>query len=215
MNTTQEKLLKLAEIRDLGKLSYWEIARLIGVKNAQTVKHHLEQLDKKGLIKLNKKEGIVELIKRGLSKGAGIISIPILGSADCGPAMKLAEDEYVQGHIRVSSTLVSYREGMFAIQTDGYSMNNARIGKLKKSVEPGDYVIVDGTKKIPENGDYVLSIIDGLANIKKFYLDEDNQQIVLASESTKNYPPIHIGMDEIDTYVVSGQVIDVIKKPKI
>lgn len=214
MHIIQQKLLKLAENHDLGNMSYRKIGGLIDEESAQKIKHHLEQLGKKGLIKLNMKSGIIEKIKKGAEKGSKLLSIPILGSADCGPETKFA-DEYVQGHIRVSSSLVTYRKGMFAIQADGFSMNKAEIGSLKKNIEPGDYVVVDGTRQNPKNGDYVLSIIDGLANIKRFYLDKENRQIVLMSESTKNYPPIHIGEDDLDHYLVNGEVVDVIKKPKI
>lgn len=214
MHEKQEKLLELSKKEDIGKMSYLKIGKLVGIKNAQTVKHHLLQLQKNGLIQMDKEEGVVERIKQGISRMSGLVAIPIVGSADCGPETKFA-DEYVQGYIRVSSSIVPYKKGMFAIQADGFSMNKAQIGFMKKNIEPGDYVIVDGSKKSPENGDYVLSAIDGLANIKRFYLDKENKQIVLMSESTKNYPPIHIGMDEIGSYIMNGQVIDVIKKPKI
>jgi len=68
--------------------------------------------------------------------------------------------------------------------------------------------------KTPENGEYVLSVIDGLANIKKFYLDQEHQQVMLVSESTKDYPPIIIGENEIGQYVLSGKVVEVIKNVK-
>lgn len=214
MHINQEKLLKLSKEMDLGKMSYREIGNLAGIENAQTVKHHLRQLEKKGFIKLDKESGVVEKIKQGVTRMSGLVAIPVYGSADCGPALKLAED-YVQSYIRVSKSIVPYKKGMFAIQADGFSMNRAQIGKLKKNIEPGDYVIVDGDVKNPQNGEYVLSVIDGLANIKKFHLDEENKQVVLVSESTKEYPPICISEDEIGTYVVSGKIVEVIKKPKI
>ena len=145
---------------------------------------------------------------------SGLVAIPVYGAADCGSPTKLA-DNYIQGHIRVSSTLVPYKKGLFAVVADGHSMNKAKVGRSKRNIEPGDYVIVDGDVKTPENGTYVLSVIDGLANIKKFHLDEESKQVVLASESTKDYPPIYISEEEIDTYVLSGKVIEVIKKLKM
>ena len=65
------------------------------------------------------------------------------------------------------------RKDSSAIQADGFSMNQAKIGKSKRNIEPGDYAIVDGDVKAPEDGQYVLSVIDGLANIKKFHLDRN------------------------------------------
>ncbi len=62
------------------------------------------------------------------------------------------------------------------------------------------------------NGDIVLSIIDGMANIKRFFLDKANNQVVLVSDSTKEFPPIYIHED--DDFMINGKVVQVIKKPK-
>ncbi|HZT34945.1 MAG TPA: hypothetical protein VFA15_03425, partial [Nitrososphaera sp.] len=59
----------------------------------------------------------------------------------------------------------------------------------------------------------VLSVIDKMANIKRYHFDKENNQIVLMSESTQSFPPIHIHPD--DDYSINGKVIKVIKKPKI
>jgi SOS-response transcriptional repressor LexA len=214
MHKTQKELLKFSKKYDFGNMSYRKIGELVGVKNAQMVKHHLLQLQKKNFIVLNKKERVMERIAQGISRKSGLSSFPVLGAADCGVATKIADDQYVRGNIRVSSKLVPYKKGMFAVQADGFSMNNAKIGPAKRSIEPGDYVIVDGNVKTPESGEYVLSVIDGLANIKKFFLDKENQQVMLVSESTKDYPPIVIDESEIDQYVLSGKVVEVIKNIK-
>ena len=71
--------------------------------------------------------------------------------------------------------------------------------------------MVDAEQQNPEPGQYVVSIIDEVANIKKFVLDPQNKRIILKSESTKDYLPIFI--HENDNYKISGRVIDVIKKP--
>lgn len=213
MHENQEKLLELAKKHDLGKMTYRAIGDLVDIKNAQTVKHHLSQLQKKGLIRLDKEGGVVERIKEGVSRMSGLMAIPVYGAADCGGATKLAEN-YIQSYIRVSNSIVPYKKGLFAVQADGFSMNKAKIGKAKKGIDPGDYVIVDADVKAPEDGRYVLSVIDGLANIKKFYLDQEHRQVMLVSESTKEYPPICIAESEIDQYVLSGKVVEVIKNVK-
>ena len=81
-----------------------------------------------------------------------------------------------------------------------------------KRIEDGDYAIIDYEYKTPRNGDIVLSIIDGASNIKKFYRDEDGN-IVLASDSTQNFPPIYIHKD--DNYMINGKVVQIIKRPKL
>jgi SOS-response transcriptional repressor LexA len=52
-----------------------------------------------------------------------------------------------------------------------------------------------------------------MANIKKYIFDEENNQIVLVSQSSKDIPPIYIHED--DSFMVNGKVIQVIKKPKM
>lgn len=74
-----------------------------------------------------------------------------------------------------------------------------------KNVEEGDYLLVDSNKTNPKNGDYILSIIDSCANIKKFNYDTHNERIVLYSESSKNYPPIYIHPS--DDHLINGLVI--------
>ncbi len=68
------------------------------------------------------------------------------------------------------------------------------------------------TDKNVKNGDIVLSIIDGMANIKKFFLDKEHGQAILMSESTKEFPPIYIHED--DDFMINGKVVQVIKTPK-
>ncbi len=91
-------------------------------------------------------------------------------------------------------------------------MNKASVDG--RSIENGDFVLIDCDDKVPQDGDYVLSIIDGLANIKKFIQDDTNQQIVLLSESTADYPPIYIDPSNYD-YIINGKVIRVLKKPAL
>ena len=45
-------------------------------------------------------------------------------------------------------------------------------------------MLIDSEDRDPKNGDYVLSIIDGCANLKKFREDDKTGQITLQSEST-------------------------------
>ena len=91
-------------------------------------------------------------------------------------------------------------------------MNRASVNG--KSIDDGDYVIVDGEDKNVKTGDYVLSVISGLANIKRFTEDKVNRQIVLQSESSQFFPPIHIHEDDLDEYLVNGKVVEVIKDPQ-
>jgi len=89
-------------------------------------------------------------------------------------------------------------------------MNQANVDG--KNIEDGDYVIIDSEDRAPENGDVVVSVIEGMANIKKFIHDKKNKQIALLSQSTKDLSPIYV--HEGDDYFVNGKVVQIIKKPK-
>jgi repressor LexA len=138
-----------------------------------------------------------------------MLSIPIVGSANCGPATIFA-NENIEGYIKISKSLLRKCKNIFAIRAQGLSMNQSIVNG--NNIEDGHYLIIDSSDTSPSSGDVVLSIIDEMANIKKYIWDEENNQIVLVSESTKDIPPIYIHED--DSFMINGKVIQVIKKPK-
>lgn len=211
MHIIQEKLLRLVETYNLGSMSFRDIGKIIGDTHPQLIKHHLEQLKKHELIVWDKNKKIIKKIKSGVASNADFVIVPVVGLANCGEATAFA-DEHIEGHIKISTKLLSHRREIFAIQAVGSSMNKANIDG--KSIENGDYVIVDSKDKNIKNNDYVLSIIDDVANIKKVLIDKANKQIILFSESTNLYPAIYIDISETSKYLVNGKIIQVIKNPK-
>jgi len=192
-------------------MSFREIGKLINESSAQKVKHHLLQLEKKGLIQMDRLSRVMIRTEPGSLYRSPLVALPILGTANCGPATIYAENN-VEGYLRVSGRLLSKKKDIFAIKASGYSMNRANING--ECIEDGDYVVVDPTYTNFRNGDYVLSIIDGMANIKRFFKDNENKRIILLSESSASYSPIFIHFDDMDRYLANGKVIQVIKKPK-
>ena len=216
MHKTQQALLRLSKERNLASLSLREIGELIGIKSPQIIKHHIEQLKSKDLLDKDRSPIAMNIQEPAstsglLKKAARLFILPILGWANAGPAGVVAE-ENIMGYFRVSSTLLKRKskKGLFVLEVQGPSMNLAKIDG--KTIESGDYIIVDGKKRSPDNGDIVLSVIDGMANIKRFNFDKKNKQVVLTSESTKYFPPIFIHPN--DSYMVNGKVVQIIKKPK-
>ena len=212
MHKTQEKLLKLIETKNLGELTLREIGALIGEeKYPQKVKHHLAQLEKKGFIKIDQRNHKIEKNTVGKIKNSSFLSIPILGTANCGPATFYA-DGNTNGYLKISQKLLnSGKKEVFAIQADGISMNKTSIAG--KNIEDGDYLIVDKSYNSPQNGDVVVSVIDDVANVKKYKWDNENDCVVLVSESTRDFPPIFV--HESDGLHIMGKVVQVIKKPKV
>lgn len=219
MHSIQEKLLELSKRENLAKLTLREMAKQIGMPNEspQKIKHHLLQLQKKGFISIDRIKGVMATsspnpgwAKGLLEKASQLFSIPIVGTANCGPATIFAEQNF-QGFLKVSSKLVgrSKPTGLFAIKADGSSMNRAKI--QDKSIEDGDYVIINSQDKTPRTGDVVLAIIDNNATIKRFIDDRQNGQIVLKADSSFDYAPIYLHPD--DDFNINGKAIQVIKKP--
>src|SRR6185369_5481034 len=126
MHIIQQKLLKLSDSCNIGNLSYREIAKLIGEEHPQIVKHHLDQLEKKSLIVWNKQTNTISKAYSGVVSNSDFITIPILGSANCGDANIFAYEQ-IEGHIKVSTRIIKNKLKVFAIKAVGSSMNNANI----------------------------------------------------------------------------------------
>jgi len=210
MHYIQEKLLKLIDHQNISGLTLRDIGSLINETFPQKVKHHLSQLESKGFISIDKKNSIIKRTSGQTKNSDLFISVPIYGTANCGPRTIYA-NQNLEGYLKVSKKLLSKKDKIFALRVEGNSLNKANI--KGKSIEDGDFVIVDSQATSPKNGDYIVSIIEEMANIKKYIWDAKNSQIILGSESTQNYNPIYVHED--DNIIINGKVIDVIKKPSI
>jgi repressor LexA len=212
IHDTQRKLLSYARENSLDGKTLRGIGEAVGETHPQNIKHHLEQLITKGFLQRDE-NGNINVVESDYSHipepDTELRSIPILGRASCGPARTIASQD-VEGYLRVSPRLLPTGHNVFAVIAVGNSMNKAMI--KNSSIDEGDYVIVD-PDTAAESGDYVLSVIDGLANVKKFHRDEEQHQIVLYSQSTTEHAPIVIDPSEAD-YFLNGKVIRVIKPPK-
>ncbi|PIR55631.1 hypothetical protein COU74_00020 [Candidatus Peregrinibacteria bacterium CG10_big_fil_rev_8_21_14_0_10_36_19] len=208
MHNIQEKILELSKSKDVLELGYRPLGRLIDVDKPQLVKHHVQQLLKNGLLRPKSRKDIQYLLSTSSNKQPTFVEIPMLGAANCGPASIVAEEQ-LEKSIRVSESILKKLGNIFALLAVGDSMNQAKVNH--ESIEDGDYVIIDSDQKSPAVGDYILSIIDNCANIKKYMRTKDGG-IALLSESTEKYPPIYIHED--DDFIVNGKVIQVIKGVK-
>jgi repressor LexA len=211
MNENQQKILDFITKNDTSKLSYREIAKRLKLSSPQIVIHHLNQLKKKGLIYVDESKNL-KITNFKSSPVDNFLRIPIVGAANCGPATEIAQ-ENITGFLRISKTILNRTngEGLIAVRAIGNSLNKANIFSSK--VEEGYYLIVDCNNKDPKDGDYVLSVMDGVANFKKFFKDDVSKEIRLVSESTSEIPPTVLHEDDLETsgYLVNGVVIRVVK----
>lgn len=201
MHEIQKKLIELSQIHDLKTLGLRQIARMVGETHPQKIKHHMQRL---GFLES-------EVGSTNFMKNTRLVPLPLKGLANCGEASIYTESSN-SSIINVSERVLPKKtEGLFVLEAVGDSMDKSNING--NSIKDGDYVIVDPENKNFEDGEYVVSIINNMANIKRFYKDDVNKQIVLVSESSKKYPPIYIHEDEMSHYMTSGKVISVLKKP--
>lgn len=210
MHEIQEKLLKLAETKDVLNMRIIDLQKELKVDHSEKIRHHLNQLKKKGLIYADE-EGSSKKAEPEAYEINEIFNLPIMGMANCGAACELAYDN-ILGYLKVSPGIVDRKrpDGLFVVKAVGNSLNRAR---GIKPVEDGDYVIVDLNNKSPKSGEYVLSIIDDAANLKRFYHETGSDEVRLVSESTKKLPPIVIHKSDFETskYMINGVVVRVIK----
>lgn len=213
MHLIQQKILKLLDAGPIENMSLREIGERVGASSSpQQVKHHLEQLATKGFLRIDKKRNRIE--KTGSALVGGLIALPIMGSANCGEATFFADD-HIEGYLHVTKSvlgaLASRIKDLFVLRAVGPSMNRAQVAE--ETIEDGDYVVIDKSQRKPTEGRCVVSVIAGVANIKKLHVDTKRQQIVLISESNQNLPPIYVHPDDLDDYLIAGTVVKVMKQP--
>ena len=207
MNTIAKQILSLLETRETLPKNLRAIGGLLGDIHPQTVKNALTQLEKRGLIRIDMNRGLIVKVSSS-SKDSSVTAVPILGSANCGQPLVWA-DEYQEGVLKLSPRLLRGKPSLFALRAIGHSMNRANIAG--QSIDEGDYVIADRDYSAPQSGDYVVSVIDGAANIKKFKPDPANHQVYLLSESSEDIPPIVL--HEEDQFFINAKVVKVVKSP--
>jgi SOS-response transcriptional repressor LexA len=210
MHDIQKRLISLGSVSDLSQYTYRQLAERTGAPHAAQVRHHLLQLERTGTI-VRDEHGALRAVKSVAPSTGPMLMIPVLGEVDCGVAATFANDSVI-GYLSVSpsSTRIQNIDGIFALRARGDSMDEADV--YGKSVENSDYVLVkkyDGEHV--RDGEYVVSLINGMANLKKFRCDRTHNRIALISESSKHYPPIFIAESDREYYEVIGKAIDIIK----
>ncbi len=219
MNELQTKLYELSQTTDLLGHSLRSIGKSLvpGREiHPETVKYHWKKLYAQGQIAYppdgkGKTTRISSSDSTKLGDKTSLVTIPVYGEADCGPASKLAEQDQI-GALHISSSLLPTRRyaSLYALRASGSSMNRASVHG--RPIEDGDYVVIDSEYTEPKNGDYIVAVVGGLANIKRFYRESD--RIALLSESSEDYDPIFIHPEDQSDNLIGGRVVQVVVKPK-
>ena len=155
-----------------------EIGEAVGLSSSSTVHNHLNQLERRGLIKRDpSKSRTVQLVEDAHmdQKRRGVVSVPIVGNVAAGTPI-LAEQN-IEDHVLLSPELA--KEGYFLLRVRGDSMVNA-------GILDGDLVMVRPQHEA-SNGSIVVALVDGDATVKRF--ERQNGHVKLIAENPA-YEPI-------------------------
>lgn len=169
-----------------------EIASEFNITSA-CVSHYLTEMEEKGLIENNGKARGVKT-----SKMQSIINevnyVPIVGSVACGTPL-LAE-ENIEKYLPLPSDFLGAGK-FFVLRANGNSMINA-------GIENGDYVIIR-QQETAEIGQIIVALINDEATLKRYYLDNEKQQVRLHPEND-NMQDMYF-----DNIVIQGVAVKVVK----
>lgn len=216
LHPIQKSILALRNVRPLVSLSYREIGRQIADDpnkrvHPQVVKYHIDQLINNGMLTILDRPMTVspQQLAHPTIKPQ-LIRLPIMGSANAGPATMLA-NEQPESYLQISSQLLRSKNylDLVVLKVSGNSMNRAQLHGA--TIEQNDYIVVDRSKRTPRDGEIVVVDSENCVNIKRIIFDFDHGQIALMSESTGHFDPIFLSaQDNVDAFV-EGTVVQVIK----
>jgi repressor LexA len=155
-----------------------EIGEAVGLSSSSTVHNHLNQLERRGLIKRDPSKSRTVQLTSDMDldqQRRNAISVPIVGNVAAGSPI-LAEQN-IEDHVLLSSDLA--KEGYFLLRVRGDSMVNA-------SILDGDLVLVRPQHEAT-NGSIVVALVDGDATVKRF--ERSNGHVKLIAENPA-YEPI-------------------------
>jgi len=181
-----------------------ELQEMLEIKTKRGVVKHLEALEKKGYIYRNGKS-------RGIFLDSGFSSemydIPILGYANAGQPLVLAEEDII-GTIKVDKGILPEKSDLFALMVKGDSMNMRTINKVP--ILSQSYVVIEKNGQVSD-GDVVLAVVDNAATIKTLKRS-DNSVILYPESSNPMHTPIYL-RNSTEAFI-NGKVIAVLENPR-
>lgn len=155
-----------------------EIGEAVGLSSSSTVHNHLNQLERRGLIKRDpSKSRTVQLVPdvRDEQLRRNAVQVPVVGNVAAGTPI-LAEQN-IEDHLMLSREIA--QEGWFALRVRGDSMIDA-------GILDGDLVIVK-PQQDAEDGVIVVALVEDEATVKR--LNRSGGRVRLIAENPA-YAPI-------------------------
>jgi repressor LexA len=155
-----------------------EIGEAVGLSSSSTVHNHLNQLERRGLIRRDpSKSRTVQLVEvlQNEERQRDAVAVPVIGHVAAGAPI-LAEQN-IEDHVVLSPQFA--KDGWFALRVRGDSMVNAGILN-------GDLVLVKPQQDAPD-GSIVVALVGDEATVKR--LDRSGGRLRLLAENPA-YDPI-------------------------
>jgi repressor LexA len=155
-----------------------EIGEAVGLSSSSTVHNHLNQLERRGLIKRDPSKSRTVQLTADMEideKRRNAISVPIVGHVAAGSPI-LAEQN-IEDHVLLSSELA--KDGYFLLRVRGDSMVNA-------GILDDDLVLVRPQHEA-SNGSIVVALVDGDATVKRFEKADGHVKLIAENPA---YEPI-------------------------
>jgi len=208
LHKIQKELLEiLPRTPNVGSFSLRAIGDLVGVSNPQQVRHHIQQLEKKGLLRWNVDEAIVPI-----SPVQDVVYLPLYATAECGPIGFLTQENAID-EVAVSSKTFGI------VNPDQYCLVETRGSSMEPRIHEGDQVLVKIQSDVPANG-ISLVIHEGMPKVK-LVKRIDSKQIALCSIN-QSFPAEIIDLENDDFHplgavkaIISNKVFDETPKYKL
>ncbi len=199
LHKNQVKLLEFLAEENTDGMSLWDIARETGLKNAQTVSHHIKQLEKYGYLRRAlDNPSQLEVLKHPIED---IAYITVYGYAQCGNVSDFISEDNTKDRLAISTKLfgISNLKNIFAIRAKGDSMS--------PYISDKDFVLVEKAESV-NSSDIALVVDDGIPKVKKV-IKKDNRNFVLSSINSLKYPDKDVKYSS--DFFILGRAIAVIR----
>lgn len=169
-----------------------EIGRHFGLASLATVHKHLQNLERKGLIRrLANQSRALELVG---AAAAAAVTVPLLGRVAAGAPIEPVETAET---VTLPEEMLGRGE-TFALRVRGDSM-------VGEGILDGDLIVVESRREAP-NGTVVVALVRGEATVKKLYRERGRVRLEPANE---RLAPIVVPERDVE---IRGAVIAVLRR---
>lgn len=182
-----------------------ELQRLLKINTKRGVVNHLNALEKKGFIIRTSEARGIQIVEE--EEYDYLIGIPILGYANAGTPLAIAQEDRL-GVLHVEKSLLKSKRDLFSLVIKGDSMNQKILGG--KNLADGSYIVVSKSQDI-KNGDVVVAVLDNSATVKTIKF-ADNMIVLYPESDNPKHTPIYL--DKYSNSLINGKVVMVLENPR-